>query len=955
MSSIIIKGASEHNLKNIDIEIPKNKFVVFTGVSGSGKSSLAFDTIYAEGQRRYIESLSSYARQFLGKLEKPKVEHIKGLSPAISIEQKSTGSNPRSTVGTITEIQDYLRVLFARVGTPFCPNCGKEIGSGNSEKIVQQILSQPEGSKFLLLAPLIFNRKGEHREILFNLGKEGIARVRVDGILSPLEDVHGLAKQKKHSIEAVVDRLKIKDDPSFRTRLVDSVETALRLGHGEVIVVPEKGPQQRLSELRSCCGKAFPELEPQLFSFNSPQGMCGDCNGIGSLLSMDVKKIVPDDTLSIREGALLPWRNYFGKTNQKKSPWGLNQIHSMEKEFGLNLDTPWNLLPAKDRELCLYGSGGREMKVLWDSVHVQGEITMAFEGILPAMMRRYRQTQSEHQKKYYSRFLSDQTCPACDGLRMKKEALSVKIEGQSIATVSRMSVKEALHFFQNLSLNETEKTIAKELLREICGRLGFLVNVGLDYLALDRKGPSLSGGESQRIRLASQIGMELTGILYVLDEPSIGLHPRDTERLLQSLLHLRDIGNTVIVVEHDIDTIETADWILDIGPGAGRLGGEVVSFGTLEEIKKDSHSLTGRYLCDDCKIEIPETRRKVPRKKNWIRIIGAEENNLDCIDVEIPTGVFVAFTGVSGAGKSTLISTVLYPALAAKLHNSTQYTGKHKGIKGVENIDKIIKIDQKPIGRTPRSNPVTYTKTFDLIRDLFASLPEAKGRGYGKGRFSFNVKGGRCENCKGDGSLRVEMHFLADVFITCPQCKGLRFNQATLEIKFKNRSIADILDLTVEEALDLFQNQPKIRPILQTLADVGLSYIHLGQSAVTLSGGEAQRIKLSRELAKQSSGKTLYILDEPTTGLHFHDIGMLLCVLQRLVDEGNTVIVIEHNLDVIKSVDWIIDLGPEGGEDGGRIVAAGSPEELAERNQGYTAQYLKNALRSPVLNSFSDL
>ncbi|MBU4317274.1 MAG: excinuclease ABC subunit UvrA [Proteobacteria bacterium] len=941
---LIIKGAREHNLKNITVELPKKKLIVFTGVSGSGKSSLAFDTLFAEGQRRYIESLSSYARQFLGQMEKPKYDTIKGLSPTISIEQKSASKNPRSTVGTITEIYDYLRVLFARIGIQYCHQCGKEVGRGDAAGMVEQILALPVATKILLLAPIVENRKGEHRDMLADLKADGFARIRIDGVVQDLADVQTLAKNKKHNIEVVVDRLVIKEGKVFKQRLTDSVETALKYGKGRLIAHVVDREDIPMNEARSCCGVSYPDLDPPLFSFNSPQGMCPACNGLGTVLSMDPDKIVPDADLSIRQGAVVPWRNYFSKPDAKS--WGLKKIQAMEKHLGLDLDLPWKALTPAQKDLVLFGSGGKTITVNWDSDKIKGAVKTDYEGLVNEMMRRYLQTQSEAAKKWYARFMSSARCHVCRGNRLKPEVLHVMIQGLSIVDITRLSIGECLDFFSSVELTGSRKLIASELLKEINNRLGFLMNVGLNYLTLDRKGPTLSGGESQRIRLASQVGSELTGVLYILDEPSIGLHQRDNRKLLNSLKHLRDIGNTLIIVEHDQETIETADWVLDIGPGAGLLGGQVVAQGTPAQIRKSPASLTGRYLSGKEKIEIPSPRR-IPEKKSphGITVHKAAENNLADITVTLPLGLFVVITGVSGAGKSTLTNQILYPALVRKLHNSALEVGKHEGISGLEHLDKVINIDQKAIGRTPRSNPATYTKVFEPIRDLFALLPESRARGYKKGRFSFNVKGGRCENCRGDGYIRVEMHFLPDVFVPCEVCKGRRFNEASLEMLYKGHSIADILDLSVRQAVDLFENIPAIKNILNTLMKVGLGYIKLGQAATTLSGGEAQRIKLARELAKRNTGRTLYILDEPTTGLHFQDIKMLLSVLQSLVDSGNTVLVIEHNLDVIKSADWIIDLGPEGGSEGGRVVAQGPPEAIAGVEASHTGRYLKKILK----------
>ena len=945
LDSIEVKGAREHNLKHIDISLPKKRLIVFTGVSGSGKSSLAFDTIFAEGQRRYVESLSAYARQFIGQMEKPRYDTIRGLSPTISIEQKSASKNPRSTVGTITEIYDYLRVLFARIGRQTCIHCDKPVGKGDAQGMVERILAMPAGTKILILAPVIDNRKGEHRDVILGLQQQGYARLRVDGVVQPIESVQHLARYKKHTIEAVVDRLKVAQAADFRKRLTDSVETALKLGDGQIIVHRFDEGDIAMSEARSCCGVAYPELDPPIFSFNSPLGMCPDCNGIGSRLAMDEEKVIADDNLTIRQGAVIPWQGHFSGKGRLNGSWTAEQLRAMEEQWDIDFDTPWKRLPKRKRNLILHGSKGRELTVNWNAEKIQGSFTTTFEGLLNTLMRRYTQTESENAKKYYSRFLSTRPCETCGGRRLKPEILAVKIGGRSIIDVTEMTIREAQDFLTGLDLSGNRQIIAEELLKEITGRLGFLINVGLDYLSLGRKGPTLSGGESQRIRLASQVGSELTGVLYILDEPSIGLHQRDNLKLLHTLCHLRDIGNTLIVVEHDRETMESADWLVDFGPGAGHLGGEIVAQGTPKQIMRRKTSLTGRYLSDRERIDIPSQRR-TPEETGGRRltIVDAVENNLDHLTVDVPLGLLVAVTGVSGAGKSTLINQILYPALAAKLHGAFLETGRHKRIEGLPHLDKVINIDQKAIGRTPRSNPATYTKVFDHIRDFFAQLPESNMRGYKKGRYSFNVKGGRCEACSGDGFIKVEMHFLADVYVPCETCKGKRFNDATLEIKYKDHSIADVLDLSVMQARDLFKNHPSIRRILDTLMDVGLSYIKLGQAATTLSGGEAQRIKLARELAKRATGRTLYILDEPTTGLHFEDVKMLLAVLQRLVDGGNTVVVIEHNLDVVKTADWIIDLGPEGGKEGGRVVAQGTPESVAKVAESHTGRFLQHLL-----------
>jgi excinuclease ABC subunit A len=951
LDAIEVKGAREHNLKNIDLSLPKKKLVVLTGVSGSGKSSLAFDTVFAEGQRRYVESLSSYARQFLGQMEKPKYDSIRGLAPTIAIEQKAASKNPRSTVGTITEVYDYLRVLFARVGHQTCHHCGQDVGRGDPESMVQQILADTQaGDRLLLLAPKIINRKGEHRELLDDLRQRGYSRARVDGVVSRLSDVQSLAKNKKHYIEVVVDRLTVKTGADFQRRLTDSVETALGEGDGHLIVhILDSGTTGRdltMSEKRSCCGFAFPELDPPLFSFNSPQGMCDRCQGLGHVQQIDPQKLIPDPSLSIREGAIVPWRKYFlDRDDDSESSWELERIQAMASQWGVDFDRPWSKLPKKHRNWILYGSGSQSLTINWEGRKGSGTWTDRYEGLIPTLMRRYLNTKSEAMKIWYQRFMSSQSCPDCHGRRLKPEVLAVKIANQSIMEIGDLPIQQTLRFFADLTLNEQNAFIASELLKEIHSRLWFLQNVGLGYLSLNRHGPTLSGGETQRIRLASQIGSELTGVLYILDEPSIGLHQQDNRKLLNTLQRLRDLGNTVLIVEHDQETIEEADWVVDFGPGAGIEGGAVVAAGTPAQIRRHKGSLTGAYLSGRRSIDIPEQRRRTRRgPEHWLHIRRANHHNLQNIDAKIPIGLFTVVSGVSGAGKSTLINQILYPAMAHHLHDSSLEIGHHAGLEGLEAFNKCINIDQRPIGRTPRSNPATYTKVFDLIRDLFAMLPEARLQGYKKGRFSFNVKGGRCETCQGDGYLRVEMHFLPDVFVACEACQGRRFNQSTCAIKYRGHSIADVLDLSVREACEIFKNHPKIMAILKTLMDVGLSYIKLGQAATTLSGGEAQRIKLARELAKKDTGRTLYILDEPTTGLHFHDIAQLLKVLQRLVEAGNTVVVIEHNLDVIKSADWVIDMGPEGGAEGGRIVCAGSPEKVACHKSSYTGRYLRELL-----------
>ncbi len=937
LDRIVITGARQHNLKNVTVEIPKKKLVIFTGVSGSGKSSLAFDTLYAEGQRRYIESLNAYARQFLGQMEKPLYDSIRGLAPTTSTAQQAAPGNPRSTVGTITEIHDYLRVLWARVGRLACYNCGRPVSQQSSQQIVDEIAELPEGKKFLILAPLVKERKGEHKDVLEQVRKAGFSRVRVDGVVVSVEEDIRLDKKKKHTLDAVVDRLIAK--PGMRERLHDSVETALRYGQGVVVVAPEGAPEQIMSQHRAChhCGISFPELSPQLFSFNSPQGMCQECSGLGTRMEMDPELVVPNPDLSINEGAVKP----LGAVGEGTG-WGTDVVRAVARERGIDLNKPWKLLPAAQRRVILYGTGDERVRIQVKGSWGSGAFKMRYEGAINSMKRRMRETHSEEMRQYYQKFLSTRACSACGGHRVRREALGVTIAGRNIAEVAALSVADAHAFFDGLSLKGAEAKIAAELLKEIRSRLRFLLDVGLAYLTLDRPAPSLSGGEGQRIRLASQIGSELTGVIYVLDEPSIGLHQRDNKKLLAALKHLRDIGNTVVVVEHDHEAMEEADWIIDFGPGAGRHGGEIVAAGTPAQIRESQHSLTGRYLRGDLRIEIPPERRRGDGRK--LSVAAARENNLKRIDVDFPLGLFVCVTGVSGAGKSTLVNQILYPAAARALHGSDVSVGAHDEVSGLQEIDKVIDIDQSPIGRTPRSNPATYSKLFDLVRDFFALLPEARMHGYTPGRFSFNVKGGRCEACEGDGVKRVEMHFLPDVYVPCEVCRGKRFNEATLQVKYNNLSIADVLDLTVDEALALFKNHPQIRRALETLADVGLGYLALGQSSPTLSGGEAQRVKLSRELSKRSTGRTLYILDEPTTGLHFDDIKKLLRVLDRLVEAGNTVVVIEHNLDVIKTADHVIDIGPDGGDGGGRIVATGTPEQVAAVPASYTGRFLAEIL-----------
>ncbi|WP_026370937.1 excinuclease ABC subunit UvrA [Kallotenue papyrolyticum] len=1014
---IIIKGAREHNLKNIDLELPRDKLVVLTGVSGSGKSSLAFDTLYAEGQRRYVESLSSYARQFLGQMEKPKVDYIGGLSPAIAIEQKSASKNPRSTVGTVTEIYDYLRVLYARVGVPHCHQCGRPIGSQTAQQMVDRVLQLPPGTRFMVLAPVVSLRKGEYQEIFADARAEGFSRVRVDGEVRSLHEEIKLNKKVKHSIEIVVDRLQIPDDASaaagdepaalvglaerkapyladgsesaqaaFVTRLTDSIETALRLGDGRVIISVQRAadevrsevaPQHRtaltlrredhpdewtMSENFACthCGISFQELTPQMFSFNAPQGACPTCAGLGTRLEVDPDLIVPNPELSLHEGAVVYW----GELRKKKDSWGYRALLCIAQHYGFDLDTPWKDLPERVRQVLLYGSGRERIRFAWDGAYGSGSSLRTWEGLSSEITRRFHQTGSDGMQEYYRAYMSEQPCPACGGAKLRPESLAVTVGGLSIKEMTALTIDQAYAWACKLSgttdrwygqidaaqldarvaaterLSDYELAVAGEVLKEIRERLGFLLNVGLHYLTLDRAAPSLSGGETQRIRLASQIGSGLVGVMYILDEPSIGLHQRDNRKLIDTLLKLRDLGNTVLVVEHDEETIRTADWVVDFGPRAGVHGGQVVAEGPPEQIAR-SATLTGAYLSGRLQIAVPAQRRQ---PTGWLHLRGAQQNNLREIDVDIPLGVFVAVTGVSGSGKSSLISETLYPALAARLNRAQLRPGKHRALEGLEQLDKVIDIDQSPIGRTPRSNPATYVKLFDLIREVFAQTPEARLRGYDPGRFSFNLKGGRCEACEGNGEKKIEMHFLADVWVRCDVCKGKRYNRETLQVRYKGKTIADVLDMDVQTALEFFENVPRIRRILQTLHDVGLDYIKLGQSATTLSGGEAQRVKLAKELCRVATGRTIYILDEPTTGLHFADVQNLLTVLHRLVAAGNTVIVIEHNLDVIKTADWIIDMGPEGGAGGGLVVAQGTPEQVAQVAESHTGRFLRELL-----------
>ncbi|HEY8362977.1 MAG TPA: excinuclease ABC subunit UvrA [Tissierellaceae bacterium] len=935
---IVIKGARENNLKNISLRLPRNKFIVFTGLSGSGKSSLAFDTIYAEGQRRYVESLSSYARQFLGQMDKPDVDYIEGLSPSISIDQKTTSKNPRSTVGTVTEIYDYLRLLFARIGTPYCYNCGREITSQTVEQMVDKIMESEEGTRLQILAPIIREKKGEHKKVLENIKKEGFVRIIVDGEMFDIGDEINLDKNKKHTIEVVVDRIVVRE--GIEGRLADSLETALKLADGLVIVDYIGRERVMFSEKLACphCNIAIEELSPRMFSFNSPFGACPTCNGLGFSKEIDESLIIPNPELSIDEGGIAPFANSNGQTYYYQLFKALAEYH------GFDTGRPLKEAPEEFIQELLYGTD-REINFKFVSYFDDlgpREHTGTFEGIIPMLQRRYESTTSDYVREKIEEYMAENPCPTCGGKRLRKEVLSVRINGLNIAEVADLSVNQALEFFNDLKLTEKQEMIAHQILKEIKNRLNFLKDVGLDYLTLSRSAGTLSGGEAQRIRLATQIGSGLVGVIYVLDEPSIGLHQRDNEKLLKSLRHLTDLGNTLIVVEHDEDTMYAADYIVDIGPGAGIHGGQIVAQGTVEDIKKNPNSITGQYLSGMKKIEVPKERRK-PNGK-WLEIVGAQENNLKNIDVKIPLGVFTCITGVSGSGKSTLVNEILYKALSQKLYHSKVKPGKYKEIKGIEYLDKVIEIDQSPIGRTPRSNPATYTGVFDYIREVFAMTPEAKMRGYNKGRFSFNVKGGRCEACCGDGIIKVEMHFLPDVYVPCEVCKGKRYNRETLQITYKGKNIAEVLDMTVEEGLEFFQNIPRIKRKLQTLYDVGLGYIKIGQPSTELSGGEAQRVKLATELSRKSTGRTIYILDEPTTGLHIADIHKLINVLNQLVEGGNTVVVIEHNLDVIKTADYIIDLGPEGGDRGGTIVATGTPEEIAMVENSYTGQFLRKVL-----------
>ena len=935
---IKIRGANEHNLKNIDIDIPRNELVVLTGLSGSGKSSLAFDTIYAEGQRRYMESLSSYARQFLGQMEKPNVESIEGLSPAISIDQKTTNRNPRSTVGTVTEIYDYFRLLYARIGIPHCPKCGKEIKKQTVDQMVDQIMELPEGTKIQLLAPVVRGKKGRHEKLLERAKKSGYVRVRVDGNLYELTEDIPLDKNIKHNIEIIVDRLVVR--PGIEKRMTDSIENVMELAEGLLLVDVIGGEPIQFSQSFSCpdCNISIEEIEPRTFSFNNPFGACPVCFGLGYKMEFDIDLMIPDQSLSIDEGAIvvMGWQS---STDEKSFTRAI--LNALSKEYNFSLSTPFQDYPENIKNILINGTNGKTVKVHYVGQRGEGYYDIAFDGLIRSVERRYRETASETMKAEYETFMRITPCHECGGQRLKQGALAVTVGGKNISEITNFSIEKLVQFLDELQLTTTQAFIGEQILKEIKARLRFLMNVGLDYLTLSRATGSLSGGEAQRIRLATQIGSGLVGVAYILDEPSIGLHQRDNDKLLGTLKHLRDLGNTLLVVEHDEDTMLEADYIVDIGPGAGEHGGEVVVAGTAEEIMACEKSITGAYLSKKLQIPVPETRKE---PKGWLTVRGAAENNLKDIDVEIPLGVMTCVTGVSGSGKSSLVNEILYKSLAKKLNRARTIPGKHKGIEGVEQLDKVINIDQSPIGRTPRSNPATYTGVFDMIRDLFAATPDAKAKGYKKGRFSFNVKGGRCEACSGDGILKIEMHFLPDVYVPCEVCGGKRYNRETLEVKYKGKSIYDVLNMTVEEALSFFENVPSIRRKIETLYDVGLSYIRLGQPSTTLSGGEAQRIKLATELSRRSTGKTIYILDEPTTGLHFADVHKLTEILGRLTQDGNTVVVIEHNLDVIKTADYIIDIGPEGGDKGGTVIAKGTPEEVAENPISYTGHYIKREL-----------
>lgn len=937
---IIVKGARVHNLKNVSLEIPRDKLIVFTGLSGSGKSSLAFDTLYAEGQRRYVESLSAYARQFLGQMNKPDVDYIEGLSPAISIDQKTTSKNPRSTVGTITEIYDYLRLLYARIGIPHCPKCGKVISKQSVDQIVDQVMALGDKTKIQILAPIIRGKKGTHEKVLDNIKKNGYVRARVDGEIYELaeEDIK-LEKTKKHNIEAVIDRLIIKE--GMEGRLSDSLEAALRLAEGLVIINVIGDKDILFSENFACadCGISIQEFEPRMFSFNAPYGKCDKCDGLGTLMEIDPNLVIPNKNLSVMEGAIATW----GEGRLKEDSWTYAILQALSKEYDLDLNKPIKELSKEHLYLLLYGTDGHKLSITYTKDGVKGLYSYSYDGEINSLIKRYKETNSDVIKNEIEQYMSNKACPKCKGARLNNEVLAVTVGGKNIYEFTKMSIKEELEFISSITLSEKERIISGQIVKEIRSRLEFLVNVGLDYLNLSRSSGTLSGGEAQRIRLATQIGSALMGVLYILDEPSIGLHQRDNDKLIQTLKNLREVGNTVIVVEHDEDTMREADYIVDIGPRAGEHGGQIIAAGPVNEIMACKESITGQYLTGEKSIKVPEERRK--GNGNFITVTGAKENNLKNLNVKFPLGVLTMVTGVSGSGKSTLVNEILYKGLNKIVNKSKNPTGAYKEITGYENIDKIIDIDQSPIGRTPRSNPATYTGTFDIIRELFSQTPEAKMRGYKPGRFSFNVKGGRCEACSGDGIIKIEMQFLSDVYVSCEVCKGKRYNRETLEVKYKGKNIDDVLNMTVEEALEFFENIPRIKNKIQTLKDVGLGYIRLGQPSTQLSGGEAQRIKLAFELSKRSTGKTLYILDEPTTGLHVDDVNRLVEILQRLVDAGNTVIVIEHNLDMIKCADYIIDLGPEGGDKGGTLVAQGTPEKIVENNNSYTGRYLKKLLR----------
>ena len=942
IDKLIVRGAREHNLKNVSIELPRNALIVFTGLSGSGKSSLAFDTIFAEGQRRYVESLSAYARQFLGQMDKPDVDFIEGLSPAVSIDQKSTNRNPRSTVGTITEVYDYLRLLFARAGRPHCPNCGKAVTRQSPQQIVDQILTMPATTKFQVLAPIVRARKGEFVDLFADLITQGFSRARVDGEVIQLTDVPKLKKQEKHTIEVVVDRLTAKAES--KTRLTDSIETALRLASGIVLLdfVDAKGDEKErtYSEHLAChdCNLSFEELEPRSFSFNSPFGACPECSGIGTKLEVDNELIIPDDSISINEGAIAPW------SGGQSSDYFLRLLEALAKDVSFSLDTPWKKISVKARDAIINGYE-YEIKMKYKGRYGTKNYTTGFEGVIPFIHRRHSETDSDYSRDKYEAYMRETPCDVCNGARLKPEVLAVTLGGKNISEITELSIMDCAEFLKAIKLNKREAQIAERVMKEVHARLGFLLDVGLDYLSLARPAGTLSGGEAQRIRLATQIGSGLVGVLYVLDEPSIGLHQRDNRRLIDTLTRLRNLGNTLIVVEHDEETIRTADWVVDIGPGAGEHGGEVVVSGSYEDLIASKESITGAYLSGRKSIAIPEKRRPIDSKRQLV-VKGAKENNLQNIDVEVPLGVFVSVTGVSGSGKSTLVNDILYTVLANKLNGARMVPGRHRTVTGIDLLDKVVHVDQSPIGRTPRSNPATYTGVFDKVRALFAETSEAKIRGYQQGRFSFNVKGGRCENCSGDGTITIEMNFLPDVYVPCEVCHGARYNRETLEVHYKGKTIADVLNMPIEHAAEFFESVPAIARYLKTLNDVGLGYVRLGQSAPTLSGGEAQRVKLATELQRRSTGRTIYVLDEPTTGLHFEDVSKLLGVLNRLVDTGNTVVVIEHNLDVIKSSDWVIDMGPEGGFRGGLVVAEGTPEDVAKVKASYTGQFLGEILAS---------